>query len=85
MFCFVLLLYFCKELITFIIYLTALPVVTGVLHWLMFVFWPESPSWLYLFKKDREAARAGLYLLNSIVLYIFTLHPCKRNSVVNSF
>ncbi|KAF6021314.1 Glut1 [Bugula neritina] len=41
-------------------YLLALPVVTGVLHWLMFAFCPESPSWLYLFKKDREAARAAI-------------------------
>ncbi|KAF6025878.1 hypothetical protein EB796_015817 [Bugula neritina] len=41
-------------------YLLALPVVTGVLHWLMFAFCPESPSWLYLFKKDKEGARAAL-------------------------
>ncbi|KAF6021315.1 Glut1 [Bugula neritina] len=47
-------------------YLLALPVVTGVLHWLMFAFCPESPPWLYLFKKDKEGSRAALEKLRDM-------------------
>ena len=43
----------------FLFFLVALPIIPAGLHWVMLAFCPESPSWLYLVKKDKDASRKG--------------------------